>query len=140
VIKKKKIFGWFRDFRERLERRHIDGRNFDGYNSNFYHWIRTIFGYDVLLHVLYIRTRGIFYISLRLRDIMGGKFMGKIHFWIVLVANYFLLHSPLDRAIIWMRGSSRCYLDSKWWRSEENTPKKSCASYIIVLQCLGQFS
>jgi hypothetical protein len=41
---KREIFGWFREFRERLERRYIDGRNSDNYNSTFLHWIRTIFG------------------------------------------------------------------------------------------------
>jgi hypothetical protein len=41
---KREIFGWFREFRERLERRYIDGRNSDNYNSTFLHWIIMIFG------------------------------------------------------------------------------------------------
>jgi hypothetical protein len=36
-----------------------------------------IFKYVVLLHVLYILTSGIFYISLWLIDISGRTFMGK---------------------------------------------------------------
>jgi hypothetical protein len=63
-----------REFREKLERRHIDGKKYDRYNSTFHHWIRTIFGYVVLLLVVYIFTRGIFYISPRLSDITGGQF------------------------------------------------------------------
>ena len=35
------------------------------------------FGYVVLRHVMYIVIGGIFYTSLRLRDIAGGKFLGK---------------------------------------------------------------
>jgi hypothetical protein len=66
-----------REFRERLERRRIDGKKSDSYNSTFHRWIRTIFGYIVLLLVVYIITRGIFYISPCLRDIAGGKFQGK---------------------------------------------------------------
>jgi len=38
---------------------------------------QTIFRYIVLLHVVYSFTGGIFYISPRLRDIAGGKFLGK---------------------------------------------------------------
>jgi hypothetical protein len=66
-----------REFRERLEKRHIDGKKYDSYNSIFHRWIKTIFRYVVLLHVVYIVTGGIFYISPRLRDIAGGKFLGK---------------------------------------------------------------
>jgi hypothetical protein len=66
-----------REFRERLERRYIDGKSTDSYNSTFYRWISTIFGYVVLIHVVYIFTVGIFYISPRLRDIEGGKYLGK---------------------------------------------------------------
>jgi hypothetical protein len=66
-----------REFRERLERRHIDGRTFDNYNSTIHCWSRTIFGYVVILNVVYIFTGGIFYISPCLRDITGGKFLGK---------------------------------------------------------------
>jgi hypothetical protein len=66
-----------REFRERLERRYIDGKSTDSYNSTFHRWISTIFGYVVLIHVVYIVTVGIFYISPRLRDIEGGKYLGK---------------------------------------------------------------
>jgi hypothetical protein len=66
-----------REFRERLEKRYIDGKSTDSYNSTFYHWISTIFGYVVLIHVVYIVTVGILYISPRLRDIEGGKDLGK---------------------------------------------------------------
>jgi hypothetical protein len=66
-----------REFRERLERRYIDGKSTDSYNSTFYRWISTIFGYVVLIHVVYIVTVGILYISPRLRDIEGGKYLGK---------------------------------------------------------------
>jgi preprotein translocase subunit SecF len=45
-----------RESLERLERRHIDGRISDSYNSAFHRWIRTIFGYVVLIHVVYIFT------------------------------------------------------------------------------------
>jgi uncharacterized membrane protein len=62
-----------REFRERLERRYIDGKSTDSYNSTFYRWI----SYVVLIHVVYIVTVGIFYISPRLRDIEGGKYLGK---------------------------------------------------------------
>jgi hypothetical protein len=77
ISDKREIFGWFREFRERLERRHIDARNSDSYNSTFHRWIRTIFGYVFLLHVLYIFTGGIFYINLCLRDIAKGEFLEK---------------------------------------------------------------
>jgi hypothetical protein len=93
---KREIFWWFREFRERLERRHIDGINFDDYKSTFHGWIRAIFGYIVLLHVLYILTRGIFYISLCLTHIMGGMFLREIHFWTVSVVDRSLLLPPLD--------------------------------------------
>jgi hypothetical protein len=63
--------------KERLERRHIDGRKSNSYNSTFYCRIRTIFRYIVLLHVVYSFTGGIFYICPRLRDIAGGTFLGK---------------------------------------------------------------
>jgi hypothetical protein len=52
-----------REFREGLERRHIDCIKYDRY--------------VVLLHVVYSFTIGIFYISPRLRDIAGGKVLGK---------------------------------------------------------------
>jgi hypothetical protein len=66
-----------RELRERLERRHIDGRKSDNYNSTFHRWIRTIFRYVVILHVVYSFIGRIVYISPRLRDIAGGKVMGK---------------------------------------------------------------
>jgi hypothetical protein len=66
-----------REFRERLERGHIDGRTSDSYNSTFHCWIQMIFGYVVLLHVVYIFARGIVYINPRLRDIAGETFLGK---------------------------------------------------------------
>jgi hypothetical protein len=66
-----------REFRERLERRYIDGKSTDSYNSTLHRWISTIFGYVVLIHVVYIVTVGIFYISPRLRDIEGGKYLGN---------------------------------------------------------------
>jgi hypothetical protein len=69
------MFGWFREFRERLEKKYIDGRKFNRYNFTFHRWIKMIFGYVVLLHVLYIFTRGIFYISPRLRDIIREKYL-----------------------------------------------------------------
>ena len=40
-------------------------------------WIKKLFRYVVFLHVMSILTRGIFYISPRLRDITRGKFLGK---------------------------------------------------------------
>jgi hypothetical protein len=66
-----------REFRERLERRYIDGKSTDSYNSTFHRWISTIFGYVILIHVMYIVTLGMFYINPRLRDIEGGKYLGK---------------------------------------------------------------
>jgi hypothetical protein len=65
---------------ERGWREDIDGKNYNNYNSTFHRWIRMIFGYVFLLHVLYIFTGGIFYISLRLTDITGWKCLGKYTF------------------------------------------------------------
>jgi len=39
-----------------------------------------IFEYVVLIHVVYIVTVGIFYISPRLRDTEGGEYLGKYTF------------------------------------------------------------
>jgi hypothetical protein len=63
--------------RERLERRCIDGRKSNSYNSTFYRRIRKIFRYIVLLHVVYSFTGGIFFICPRLGDIAGVKVLGK---------------------------------------------------------------
>jgi hypothetical protein len=79
-----------------LERKHIKGKNFDNHISIIYCWIKLIFGYVVLLNVLYIFIGGSVGIRFHMRDIAGGNFLEKHPFKIVLVTDRLLLHPSLD--------------------------------------------